>query len=56
MPKIICPFCCEAQDVSIKVVIDWVNEDQVRGDTAAGRVLMRCRHCGREIINYRFEE
>lgn len=56
MPKIICPFCNEAQDVALKVIVDWVNEDERYGDTAAGSVLMRCRHCGREIIRMRFEE
>jgi hypothetical protein len=56
VPKIICPYCCETQDVTLKVTIDWTDRCPINGDTAAGRVVMRCRHCGREIINHRFEE
>jgi hypothetical protein len=54
--KILCGYCNEIQDIDLKVIIDWVDEDFVRGDTACGRVKMRCRHCGREIVNMRFEE
>lgn len=56
MPKITCPYCCETQTVSLTVVIYWTDRCPVNGDTAAGRVTMRCRHCCREIINHRFEE
>ena len=53
---ITCEFCNEVQDVNLKVIIDWVDEDDRYGDSAAGRIKMNCRHCGREIIRQRFEE
>lgn len=51
-----CGLCQEVQDLKLRIIIDWVDEDDRYGDVAAGRVLMRCKNCGREIINHRFEE
>lgn len=51
-----CGLCQEVQDLKLRIIIDWVDEDDRYGDIAAGRILMRCKNCGREIINHRFEE
>ena len=54
--KIVCPKCKLHNEVKFRVIIDWVNEDERYGDSAAGRVVQRCKECGIEIINWRFEE
>lgn len=53
---IICQHCETKQDLKLRVIIDYVKVNRNEDETVAGRIKMRCRHCGREIINYYFEE
>lgn len=53
---IICRYCEAKQDINLRIIIDYVKVNRNEDETVAGRVKMRCRHCGREIINQYFEE
>lgn len=53
---IICTYCNETQDLKLQIIIDYVKHNRNEDEIVAGRVKMRCRHCGREIVNHYFEE
>ena len=53
---IICQYCNETQDINLHIIIDYVKINRNEDETVAGRVKMRCRECGREIVNHYFEE
>ena len=49
--KIICSKCKTHNEVELRVIIDWVNEDERYGDSAAGRVVQRCRELHLKLEN-----